>query len=141
MNKDFIDSVFKGFRDCLEWAEYVQIEGDDCGFEGGPIERSDLRRVKSDINKLERFVKNVLPQFNQGDVEAYLEAISGRMGISEDEAAEYFGHDLYLTCSGHGAGFWDRGLRDLGETLSKVCRHNRLEVFAYIHRNRLRISI
>jgi len=28
------------------------------------------------------------------------------------------GHDLWLTRNGHGAGFWDRGLGDLGKNLT-----------------------
>jgi hypothetical protein len=28
------------------------------------------------------------------------------------------GHDLWLTRNGHGAGFWDRGLGDVGELLA-----------------------
>ena len=30
------------------------------------------------------------------------------------------GHDLWLTRNGHGAGFWDRGLGDVGEKLSQI---------------------
>ena len=33
--------------------------------------------------------------------------------------AEQAGHDFWLTRNGHGAGFWDRGLGALGETLTK----------------------
>lgn len=32
------------------------------------------------------------------------------------------GHDLWLTRCGHGAGFWDRGLGDVGERLSDSAR-------------------
>lgn len=32
------------------------------------------------------------------------------------------GHDLWLTRNGHGAGFWDRGLGELGERLSGIAR-------------------
>lgn len=32
------------------------------------------------------------------------------------------GHDFWLTRNGHGAGFWDRGLGDLGERLSSDAR-------------------
>lgn len=32
---------------------------------------------------------------------------------------EQFGHDFWLTRNGHGAGFWDRGLGGLGDTLTK----------------------
>ena len=30
------------------------------------------------------------------------------------------GHDFWLTRNGHGAGFWDRGLGELGDRLSKA---------------------
>lgn len=32
------------------------------------------------------------------------------------------GHDFWLTRNGHGAGFWDRGLGDVGEKLSAAAR-------------------
>lgn len=35
---------------------------------------------------------------------------------------EHFGHDFYLTREGHGSGFWDRGLGDLGDYLTTVAR-------------------
>lgn len=36
--------------------------------------------------------------------------------------AEQAGHDYWLTRNGHGAGFWDRGLGELGERLSALAR-------------------
>ena len=33
-----------------------------------------------------------------------------------------FGHDFLLTRDGHGAGFWDRGLGDLGDYLTELTR-------------------
>lgn len=35
--------------------------------------------------------------------------------------AAQIGHDLILTTNGHGAGFWDRGLGELGQKLTAVC--------------------
>jgi len=35
---------------------------------------------------------------------------------------ERVGHDLWLTRNGHGAGFWDRGWREFGNTLSEIAR-------------------
>lgn len=35
--------------------------------------------------------------------------------------AERAGHDLWLTSQGHGAGFWDRGLGEVGQELSDQC--------------------
>lgn len=36
-------------------------------------------------------------------------------------SAEQAGHDFWLTRNGHGAGFWDRGLGELGDRLSDAC--------------------
>lgn len=32
------------------------------------------------------------------------------------------GHDFWLTRNRHGAGFWDRGLGDVGQQLTEACR-------------------
>lgn len=36
----------------------------------------------------------------------------------EDYTWENVGHDFWLTSQGHGAGFWDRGLGEVGDTLT-----------------------
>lgn len=38
-----------------------------------------------------------------------------------DQVGDYeqHGHDFFLTRNGHGAGFWDRGYGEIGETLTK----------------------
>lgn len=38
-------------------------------------------------------------------------------GLSEDS----IGHDFWLTRCGHGAGFWARGLGDVGDALTAIC--------------------
>lgn len=35
---------------------------------------------------------------------------------------EQAGHDFWLTRNGHGAGFWDRGLGELGDRLSEASK-------------------
>lgn len=35
---------------------------------------------------------------------------------------EQIGHDLHLTAQGHGTGFWDRGLGELGERLTEAAK-------------------
>lgn len=35
---------------------------------------------------------------------------------------EYAGHDFWLTRNGHGAGFWDRGLGELGDRLTAMSK-------------------
>lgn len=39
-------------------------------------------------------------------------------GIPEEQA----GHDFWLTRNGHGAGFWDRGLGEIGDKLTEACK-------------------
>lgn len=42
--------------------------------------------------------------------------------IESGQSEEQIGHDFWLTRNGHGAGFWDRGLGAVGESLSDACR-------------------
>ncbi len=56
---------------------------------------------------------------NEADVRLYLQE------RSESDLA----HDLWLTENGHGAGFWDRGLGDLGQRLTDAARGR--EVFIH----------
>lgn len=40
---------------------------------------------------------------------------------AQDYAEEQAGHDFWLTRNGHGAGFWDRGLGEIGDRLKTAC--------------------
>lgn len=44
---------------------------------------------------------------------------------------EQIGHDFWLTRNHHGAGFWDRALDELGDTLTTLA-HSFGEVFLYV---------
>lgn len=46
------------------------------------------------------------------------------------------GHDFWLTRNGHGAGFWDRGLGELGDRLSKASKFYG-SVDLMVHRGRI----
>ena len=41
-----------------------------------------------------------------------------RLVADENYTWEAIGHDFWLTSQGHGAGFWDRGLGEVGDTLT-----------------------
>jgi hypothetical protein len=46
-----------------------------------------------------------------------------RSGIPLDQQTdEQNGHDLWLTMQGHGAGFWDRGLGEVGDRLTAAAK-------------------
>lgn len=44
-----------------------------------------------------------------------------RNGHGNDSVEAFAGHDFWLTRNGHGAGFWDRGLGEVGDKLSEAC--------------------
>ena len=43
---------------------------------------------------------------------------------------EQAGRDLWFTRNGHGVGFWDRGLGDIGDALADACRYSEIDLFA-----------
>lgn len=44
-------------------------------------------------------------------------------------SAEQAGRDYWFTRNGHGVGFWDRGLGDIGERLSAACRYDERDMY------------
>lgn len=55
-------------------------------------------------------------QANEADLREYCERMRCEQWTGEARA----GHDFFLTRCGHGAGFWDRGLDELGDRLTKA---------------------
>jgi len=53
------------------------------------------------------------------DCKAFRE-LAGDLLVGLDESQ--CGHDFWLTRNGHGCGFWDRGLGELGDKLTKICK-------------------
>jgi hypothetical protein len=39
------------------------------------------------------------------------------------------GHDYWLTRNGHGTGFWDRGLGEVGDKLTAICKYQERHLF------------
>ena len=50
------------------------------------------------------------------------QVLCGDLIDSADMEESQAGHDFWLTRNGHGAGFWDRGLGDVGEKLSEAAK-------------------
>ena len=53
----------------------------------------------------------------KSDVQAFIQAAGSLLDQLDDKQT---GHDFWLTRNGHGAGFWDRGLGEVGEKLSEL---------------------
>jgi hypothetical protein len=57
---------------------------------------------------------------NADDLQQYEQLRAEKDSIKEsgDTWMDYAGHDFWLTRNGHGAGFWDRSIGEVGERLS-----------------------
>lgn len=42
--------------------------------------------------------------------------------LLDELTEEQIGHDFWLTRCGHGSGFWDRGLGEVGDKLTAICK-------------------
>ena len=105
-----MNSVTKDFLVTALWCE--MDEEDD------PLEDSyDLGDFATEaLEKAEAIVSGFL---SRPEVVELLEE------AEEAEAAYGYnqvGYDLWLTANGHGAGFWDRGLGEVGERLTEIAK-------------------
>lgn len=94
----FLDEVLEGYLECALWTE----EMDD--------------NIIDDI--VNRFDCRV-------DIEMFLSKLQDAGLLSELKnklEPGQIGHDFWLTRNGHGAGFWDRNLDELGDKVTKICK-------------------
>lgn len=105
MKYEHLSDFTQGYIDALFFTETGpdSPEFDDYGFYDFAPET--LTRIITDCASFELSNKALL---NKAD-----EVSQG--GYTSEQA----GHDLWLTRNRHGAGFWDRGLHDIGEALAE----------------------
>lgn len=82
----------------------------DAVFSEDDLAEETAQKMRSDC---EDFI-----QANASDLTVYCLQMKNEQWSGEARA----GHDFWLTRCGHGAGFWDRGLGDLGERLSTAAK-------------------
>jgi hypothetical protein len=109
-----LDDAVCAYLECALWSStiYTEDPGDeradqpfDSYFGVGDFDDFEVIKATSDVA---RFIAE-----NYDDCQA---AAGGLHAWGQ------IGHDLWLTRNGHGAGFWDRGLGDIGERLSDAAR-------------------
>lgn len=99
------DKFLDAYIECALWSS--TDNADDSG--GEPLDKNYGPEDLSD---------ETLASFKR-DCEAFQEANADDLASLDPEQS---GHDFWLTRNGHGAGFWDRGLGELGERLSKASK-------------------
>ena len=117
MSNPLLEEFLRGYLVAALWSSTSthpqtgqDVDLDSDNFEWGEHQED---RLKAEATKFfERY---------RDDLELYTDQIS--YDPSQGTAYDYAGHDLWLTRNGHGCGFWDRGLGDVGLRLTKACGH------------------
>lgn len=111
-----VDLFLKAYIECALWSscgpdeEPFKCENLDELFDADDIAPECLKTMRE---QCEDFIKA-----NAADLAHYAHFMANEQW-SGDEMA---GHDFWLTRNGHGAGFWDRGLGELGDRLSAAAK-------------------
>lgn len=111
------------YLECAAWSsinyetENTEDENYDENFEGFDFsERAKFKAAKICL----QFIK---------DNKTLLIEYAEKQGNEQWSAFSLAGHDLWLTSQGHGAGFWDRGLGELGDKLSTASGDSTLNLW------------
>ena len=115
MNKEQIESIEQGYFDALEWLTWGCPDREQNGIpEEFELDSDTINKLVSNI------VKDFITRTPPEKIEQYLTDIKSTQYHSRNHCLNLLGHDLYLTSERHGAGFWDRGLDDLGDELTAL---------------------
>lgn len=124
-----LPDFLEGYVTAALWADCLPAEGDPEGESGGREHltmRDDAREslaedcrafIEANLADLERYAEHAISATPVDVGKPY-----GGDAALRVAAWERAGHDFWLTRNGHGAGFWDRGLGDLGDRLTEAAK-------------------
>ena len=101
---------FRGFVECVEWAGTVAVEASDAD----GIELAGVQWP---------FAPECWERFREVCAKFLSRCWDDLVQASESRRWDHLGHDLFLSMGGHGTGFWDRGLGEVGDRLHKAARN------------------
>lgn len=115
MNPSDHAEALDGYLTCAIWSSSCNGQVDHDGCRGEDCDRSlRLAGFTPDDMGIAGLADAAI------DVKHFLELLADeQIHWSQQMEAQQLGHDLWLTRNGHGAGFWDRGLGELGDLLTK----------------------
>lgn len=117
-SRETVETALRAYGECALWSS-VGNDGEplDAEYEYWDIPDETLQAMRADVG-------------------GFLAACWGdiwddfEIDLSNIEASQ-IGHDYWLTRNHHGAGFWDRGLGEVGEQLTKLA-HADGECWLYV---------
>jgi hypothetical protein len=111
-----IEEFLRAYAECALWSS------------SGPDEGPHACEHLDELFAIDDLAPECLARM-RADCEAFIAAQSADLALYEAKmtceqwtGAQRAGHDFWLTRNGHGVGFWDRGLEDLGDRLSDATR-------------------
>jgi hypothetical protein len=107
-NNDYLFFAFRQYVETLLWSETDTRPEDEEGADPRPLDE-DYSADDINVGALEAL---------RVDVDDFVRA---QWADLQDMDAEQAGHDFALTRNSHGAGFWDRGLGERGDRLTRAC--------------------
>lgn len=145
-----IDEFTRAYIECALWSstdESNDSGGDpiDQSFDIDDITRDALRSMAKDCRDFQKAFADLLTQASAtlpcscgaGD-DTHLGHTKG-CATNRTYDKEQAGHDFWLTRNRHGAGFWDRGLGEVGDKLTTAA-HSYGDSNLYINRKRVHVS-
>lgn len=127
-SEDEIAAFFTAYVEAALWSSSFTSD-DDIVYESI---RDDWPQAQEADDYLELLTDRARERM-ESDCRAFIEANLADLRAIEDvgqygarsaewSAPELAGHDFWLTRNGHGVGFWDRGLGEVGERLTKAAQ-------------------
>jgi hypothetical protein len=108
-----LDDFTRAYIECALWSSIAYKDRDD--EDGEPMDRNHGTEDIS-VNSLKRMISDC--KAFQEDNQAQLEEAVNTGSYVLSQA----GHDFWLSRNRHGAGFWDRGLKEVGEALHQAAK-------------------
>lgn len=119
-----VDAMVQGYLECQLWAQHDYSHEIETGDYPTLDEKYSVDDISPDyVEKMKNELGELVTEHPLA-VRMYL-ARTGKTsapGLYSD-ASGSFGHDFYLTRERHGAGFWDRGLGELGDYLTQIAKY------------------
>jgi hypothetical protein len=100
-----LDDMVDGYMDCAVW---IGLDWDN-QLDGNPLPLDENYSTDDIAPKARTVIREVCAEFRDANMNDLAEIVPGQAG-----------HDFMLTRNHHGAGFWDRGLGEVGERLTKA---------------------
>jgi hypothetical protein len=121
---EYLDTFTQHYCIAMLWANTREYGGDNCkcpgDCEGHEVSPGDYQTPRRDDWALQAFASGSHAPI-EGDCHDFVQANWDALQKAQDEfgrGPDSSGHDFALTRNHHGAGFWDRGMGDLGDTLT-----------------------